>query len=100
MNRQEAYEYLKDYLDNVFHNSNDYETYCYLRDCADTLAPPDPDPITGLMPCGCGGKAEFYEPDDEFYMVGVECSQCYVSTCATCDKEHATHDWNRAMGCY
>ena len=51
MTKCEAYENLKDYLDNVFHNSNDYETYCYLRDCADTLAPPTPDPDTG--PEGC-----------------------------------------------
>ena len=54
MNRREAYEYLKDYLDSAFHYSNGYETYCYLRDCADTLAPNTPDPETGLVPCGEG----------------------------------------------
>ena len=43
MTKREAYENLKDYLDNTFHYSNDHETYCYLRDCADTLAPPDAD---------------------------------------------------------
>ena len=48
MTKCEAYETLKDYLDNVFLNSNDYETYCYLRDCADTLAQPAPDPDTAL----------------------------------------------------
>ena len=56
------------------------------------------DPITGLVPCGCGGKAKYIEEYDKFYTVRVECPQCYVATCATCDEEHATHDWNRAMG--
>lgn len=62
------------------------------------LRGPAPDPETGLVDCGCGGKAKFYVLDDEFYMVGVECGQCHVSTCATCDEEHAASDWNRAMG--
>ena len=60
MNRREAYEYLKDYLDSAFHYSNGYETYCYLRDCADTLAPNTPDPETGLVPCRLREEAKFY----------------------------------------
>ena len=59
---------------------------------------PQPDPDTGLVPCGCGGRARLYELDDDFYLVRVECSQCYVATRATYNEERATHDWNRAMG--
>lgn len=99
MTKREAYENLKDYLDNVFHNSNDYETYCYLRDCADTLAPPDPDPITGLVPCGCGGKAGFHYSvmmrDNDCY---VECGICGVHTKVVLSEDKARDAWNTAMG--
>lgn len=102
MTKREAYENLKDYLDNVFHNSNDYETYCYLRDCADTLAPPDPDPITGLVPCGCGGKAKVWPSDLRRAMVTdyeVVCTECAMATGWVRGKqENAMKFWNTAMG--
>ena len=103
MTRQEAYEYLKDYLDSAFNYSNDYETYCYLRDCADTLAPNTPDPDTGLVPCGCGGKAKVWSSEPmpftgiTAYQVG--CTECAITTRWVSGKqENAVKAWNQAMG--
>lgn len=98
MNRQEAYEFIKGYLDNVFHQSNDYDTYSHLRDCADTLAPPEPDPGTGLLPCGCGGKAiPVRLPHPIKTLTCVACETCFVTTPYLEDDE-AKDVWNRAMG--
>lgn len=101
MNRREAYEYLKDYLDSAFHYSNGYETYCYLRDCADTLAPNTPDPETGLVRCGCGGKAEIrkWEWANDAYIAG--CTVCDANVDFPYDIDETDKiisDWNRAMG--
>ena len=95
MNRQEAYEFLKGYLDNEFHPSNDYQTYCHLRDCADVLAPPQPDPDTGLAPCGCGGKAT-----RSYSSIGcvVFCSTCGCTTKSVFFASEAVKVWNTAMG--
>jgi hypothetical protein len=62
------------------------------------LRGPVPDPATGLVPCGCGGKPMLANTGDPKYPVAVQCRQCYVSTDETCDIEHAVHDWNLAMG--
>lgn len=111
MTRREAYEFIKGYLDNVFHQSNDYDTYSHLRDCADTLAPSEPDPETGLMPCGCGGVLELRArpiPWPETYQKGmvtntkmqywVFCRKCHWSTMDYLSKELAVQHANRAMG--
>lgn len=100
MTRQEAYEHIKDYLDNTFHNSNDYETYCYLRDCADTLAPPEPAPTTGLVPCGCGSKARIRQRSGGRYPYYASCQDkyCGMQTANTQTVEEAREVWNRAMG--
>ena len=98
MTKCEAYQNLKDYLDNVFHNSNDYETYCYLRDCADTLASPAPDPVNGLVPCGCGGKAKCLHhltPDGDY---AVKCGKCKIMTDWLNSPEDAIRAFNTAMG--
>jgi len=60
-----------------------------------------PDPETGLVPCGCGGKAEFL---DVKWCIGDDggviayCLNCLVKTAKHMTKEQATHDWNSAMG--
>ena len=57
-----------------------------------------PDPITGLVPCGCGGRVEIhfsgYEPDDYH----VVCEQCHVGTWDVTGEENAKRVWNTAMG--
>ena len=57
-----------------------------------------PDPITGLVPCGCGGDAEMhfgvYEQNDHY----VECRACHIGTRVITGEENATRVWNTAMG--
>lgn len=69
------------------------------------LRGPIPDPVTGLVPCGCGGKARLTNHDlRDSYMTVIRCASCgieagYVgidSTKAT--KKKAETRWNRAMG--
>lgn len=102
MTRREAHEFIKGYLDNVFHQSNDYDTYSHLRDCADILAPPEPDPETGLMPCGCGGELELRTRpamrSERTMQYWVVCRKCHWSTMDYLSKEMAIEHANRAMG--
>jgi hypothetical protein len=60
-----------------------------------------PDPITGLVPCGCGGKVDvaFYprwagKPD----LYRVDCFSCHVGTRPCQTAEQAKAAWNTAMG--
>ena len=58
------------------------------------------DPDTGLVPCGCGGKAGFH------YSVMMRDNDCYVG-CGVCgehskvalSEDKARDAWNTAMGC-
>ena len=56
------------------------------------------DPITGLMPCGCGGVAHFCSSsgDESFYL--VECEKCEIETIYYPTKQKAREAWNAAMG--
>ena len=61
-----------------------------------------PDPDTGLVPCGCGGKAKFRfgmdwkgRPDDSCFVICEECGEQSGTVCGECI---ARHFWNRAMG--
>ena len=59
-----------------------------------------PDPNTGLMPCGCGGKAKIWPSDlrqATDYEVG--CTECAMTTGWVRGKqENAMNVWNTAMG--
>lgn len=61
-----------------------------------------PDPITGLMPCGCGGKAKVWPSDLRRAMVTdyeVVCTECAMTTGWVRGKqENAMKFWNTAMG--
>jgi len=54
------------------------------------------DPITGLVPCGCGGKAVDKEEID--YGYGYKCQKCGIATMAGSSRDCAKEDWNTAMG--
>ena len=61
-----------------------------------------PDPETGLVPCGCGGKAKFRfgmdwkgRPDDSCFVICEECGEQSGTVCGECI---ARHFWNRAKG--
>ena len=70
-----------------------------LRVITESTRNPVPDPDTGLMPCGCGGKAGFH------YSVMLQDNDCYVA-CGICGEhskvalceEKARDAWNTAMG--
>lgn len=68
------------------------------------LRGPQPDPITGLVPCGCGGKARIWPSDPtQFTHVitdyEVGCTECAMTTGWVRGKqENAMKVWNTAMG--
>lgn len=64
------------------------------------ISGPIPDPVTGLVPCGCGGKAELGNylksiSDNQYY---VYCPICYTRTDLKETKNYAMESWNFAMG--
>ena len=103
-------EHLQDMLNEpaLFAEMTGYQTDA-VREAIKTLAEDNnvpvkqPDPITGLVPCGCGGKAKiwpgvwppFEKADD--YEVG--CTKCEMTTGWVRGKqENAIKVWNTAMG--
>lgn len=59
---------------------------------------PQPDSETGLMDCGCGGKAKYFYNDKwggDTFLVG--CSSCCIQT-IWCTKKESREIWNRAVG--
>ena len=57
-----------------------------------------PDPDTGLMPCGCGGKAKCLHhstPDGDY---AVKCGKCKIMTDWLNSPEDAIRAFNTAMG--
>lgn len=86
----------------------------YINDCQNNidayntaitaLRGPQPDPITGLVPCGCGGKAKIWPSEStQFTKVitdyEVGCTECAMTTGWVRGKqEHAVKVWNTAMG--
>lgn len=72
---------------------------------ANALRGPQPDPITGLVPCGCGGKAIlFHQPDIEGpgsdgdkWAVFCE-KECGMVTSDLTSREYAVEAWNTGMG--
>ena len=69
------------------------------------LRGPQPDPDTGLVPCGCGGKAIlFHQPDIEGPgsdgdRWAVFCEKtCGIETSDMTSPEYAVETWNKALG--
>jgi len=62
-----------------------------------TITHPEPDPDTGLLPCGCGGAADVA---DDLASGGhfVCCSGCGTMTGFWSTRDIARDAWNRAMG--
>jgi len=65
---------------------------------------PTSDPETGLVPCGCGGKAKVWpsEPTQFTHVITdyeVGCTECAMTTGWVRGKqENAVKVWNTAMG--
>ena len=94
MNREEAFKYFN-YLYQYVTTKDGIEAY---QIALSVLLGPQPDPITGLMPCGCGGAAHFCSSsgDEPFYL--VECEKCEIETIYYSTKNKAREAWNIAMG--
>ena len=67
--------------------------------CRNLHSAPQPDPDTGLVPCGCGGRP-YIEQDDDYYMGGwsVDCPECEMWVPCFKDKDTLVKTWNTAMG--
>ena len=81
------------YINDCQNNIDAYET------AISALRGPQPDPITGLVPCGCGGKAETHELFGEYrgtYM--TDCKECATGTTQYNTEKESQDAWNTAMG--
>ena len=71
---------------------------------AEALRGPQPDPITGLVPCGCGGEVEQEDFHDGFFPYSrVTCRGCWTETTrcrCTTEEAHkmAMIGWNASHG--
>ena len=54
-----------------------------------------PDPDTGLVPCGCGGKAKITEQSLNWL---IKCVECGIQLEVYGGMGGAVWSWNRAMG--
>jgi hypothetical protein len=98
MNREEALEIINGIERHLANQGMTEEEYS-LDEALVTLGVyKQPDPITGLVPCGCGGKAYFEKTSDDLYPSKVTCSNCHMSTDYTSDDDRSRRDWNQAMG--
>ena len=67
----------------------------------DVFLSPQPDPETGLVRCGCGGRAirRSYDDDDNDPLYVVQCENCSMCTIVpSCTQKAADKTWNRARG--
>ena len=73
----------------------DAESLDWLADAVKEKLARQPDPITGLVPCGCGGKAT-----RSYSSIGcvVFCSTCGCTTKSVFFASEAVKVWNTAMG--
>lgn len=101
MNREEAARE----IDNTACCFSDKRFRDAMHMAAAALRGPQPDPITGLVPCGCGGKAIlFHQPDIEGPgsdgdRWAVFCEKtCGMETSDMTSREYAVKVWNTAMG--
>lgn len=97
MNKQEAIAELKRMASTI---EWDYplDAQIAIEKAVEALSGPQPDPETGLVPCGCGGKAiPARLPHPIKTLTCVACETCFVTTPYLEDDE-AKDVWNRAMG--
>ena len=69
-----------------------------LKILLDNIIDMTPDPDTGLVKCGCGGKAVYEEFFDGFFNIDrVTCETCGIKV-DTAEARQAKSAWNTAMG--
>lgn len=115
MNRQEAIDRLnkevkriEEIMENGDYGCVDIDTWNEFEKKAEwrkaliaLLSSPVTDPDTGLVPCGCGGKADCNDTGitskDGKPLWWVECPECGISTYGHQQKDEAKAAWSRAM---
>lgn len=97
MNRQEAIDFIHQTAQHL-ERLGEHNPAKALEIALETILP-TPDSDTGLMPCGCGGKAGFHYSvmmrDNDCY---VECGICGGHTKVVLSEDKARDAWNTAMG--
>ena len=58
ISKQESYDLLRDWIKLVARHTNPDQDISELLGWLWKLKPATPDPITGLVPCGCGGGGD------------------------------------------
>ena len=98
--KQEAYGLLRDWIKLVARHTNPDQDISELLGWLWKLKPATPDPITGLVRCGCGGKAKLVVQIESNYF--VRCEKCGFRSGVLVGWEPAKTDtikaWNTAMG--
>lgn len=92
MNREEASRE----IDNTACCFSDKRFRDAMHMAAAALRGPQPDPITGLVPCGCGGKAMIHECHNLSHV--IYCDKCKIETNYQLTADTAKDAWNTAMG--
>ena len=101
MKRQEAIAELKRMASTI---EWDYplDAQIAIEKAVEALRGPEPDPDTGLVPCGCGGKARLLrKPIGNWVDHKIACDSCTIETAWVAGKDSANMakiEWNTAMG--
>lgn len=101
MNREEAQNFIKSCANK--NNIEIYLTKAMFQELSNALEI-IPDPNTGLMPCGCGGKAILTEYKYSLYVPlepphwAIWCENHCVRNIKGIGREEVIRIWNMAMG--
>ena len=97
MSREEAAQYLA-WMQKLYPGAEitiEQEEIDAIKVAITALRGPVPDPETGLVPCGCGGKASFYYWDARVQAV---CEECSMETAHLLSCDEARDEWNISHG--
>ena len=97
ISKQESYDLLRDWIKLVARHTNPDQDISELLGWLWKLKPATPDPTTGLVPCGCGGKAHLWPDGRESRTYHVVCCECRASAHYFANEQEAKDAWNRAM---
>lgn len=101
MNREEAISMVKGTIERLSFIAGGGlypEERIELLEAFAALRGPQPDPITGLVPCGCGGRAVVWEGRMHSTTYYVQCTFCGVRTVEKVHITDAIREFNTAMG--
>ena len=80
----------------VAHYEHEQAMADVLTEAVAAVRGPQPDPSTGLLPCGCGGALKFERFNDGFFDLERIACECGIEI--TSGPGFCKPAWNRAMG--